>query len=39
MAELAEHNPEQRKRIIVTALVSGAIALAFFTSAFFFFRM
>jgi hypothetical protein len=39
MTELAERNPEQRKRIIATALVLGAMALAFFTSAFFFFKL
>jgi small neutral amino acid transporter SnatA (MarC family) len=35
MNQLAEQNPEQRKRIIITALIVGAIALAFFLSAFF----
>jgi len=39
MTELAEHNPEQRKRIIVTALALGVMALAFFASAFFFFKL
>jgi small neutral amino acid transporter SnatA (MarC family) len=35
MTQLAEQNPEQRKRIIITALIIGTIALAFFISAFF----
>jgi small neutral amino acid transporter SnatA (MarC family) len=35
MTQLAEQNPEQRKRIIITAFIVGAIALAFFVSAFF----
>jgi len=39
MKELAEHNEEQRKRIIRTALILGAVALAFFVSAFFAFRL
>ncbi len=33
--QLAEKTPEQRKRVIITALIIGAIALAFFISAFF----
>ncbi len=39
MTELTVNNPEQRKRIIMTALITGTVALAFFVSAFFFFRL
>jgi small neutral amino acid transporter SnatA (MarC family) len=35
MTQLATQNPEQRKRILITALIVGAIALVFFISAFF----
>jgi small neutral amino acid transporter SnatA (MarC family) len=35
MTQLTEQNPEQRKRILITAVIVGAIALAFFISAFF----
>ena len=33
--QLAEHDPEKRKRVIITALIAGAIATAFFVSSFF----
>jgi len=39
MTNLTEQNPEQRKRIVITVLVLGAVALAFFISAFFFFKL
>jgi len=39
MTELTESNEEQRKRVIKTALILGAVALAFFASAFFVFRL
>jgi small neutral amino acid transporter SnatA (MarC family) len=35
MTQLADQNPEQRKRVLITAVIIGAIALAFFISAFF----
>jgi small neutral amino acid transporter SnatA (MarC family) len=35
MAFTSGSTPEQRKRIIITALILGAVALLFFVSAFF----
>ena len=39
MTELADRSEEQRKRIVKTAIILGAVALAFFVSAFFFFKL